>query len=160
MFINTVLSGIQKYTKSFYDNSFVLKNIDWLIFIGILALIFSSTFAQSDMIGNFAILIIILTFIKIITKTGERFQLNCADKFLLVYFLVTIISVAGSSLLYYSLKGFFKTFVYLGFYVSLIHYMKDNRDKIKYIFMSLALAISFEMVVAFLQNFLAVDEIS
>ena len=63
-------------------------------------------------------------------------------------------------MLYLSLKGFFKTLTYLGFYVSLIHFFKDNKDKIKYVFFAYALAVAFETVVAFLQNFASVDEIS
>ena len=137
-----------------------MQNIDWLIFANILLVILSSTIAPSDYIGYFAIFAIILTTIKLITKTGEKFELTWADKLLLIYFLFVVISVAGSSLLYLSLKGFFKTLTYLGFYVSLVHYFKDNRDKIKYIFWAYALCVAFETVVAFLQNFAAVDEIS
>ena len=123
-------------------------------------MILSSTVAPSDYIGYFAIFAIILTAVKLLTKTGEKFELTWADKLLLVYFLFVLISVAGSSLLYLSLKGFFKTLTYFGFYVSLVHYFKDNRDKIKYIFWAYALCVAFETVVAFLQNFAAVDEIS
>ena len=114
MFINYILSKFQSLTKPIYDNSFFLKNIDWLIFFNFIAVIFSSAFAQSDTIGHFAIFAIILTLIKLITKTGERVELTAADKFLFLYFVIVIISVAGSSLFYYSLKGFFKTFIYLG----------------------------------------------
>lgn len=160
MFLNSVLSFTQTLLRSVYQKSFFLQKLDWLIGLNILLVIFTSTFAPSDNIGYFAIFAIILTVIKLLTKSGERFELTLADKFLLGYFLVVLISVAGSSLFYLSLKGFFKTFVYLGFYVSLIHYLKDNKDKIKYIFIAYALCVSFETVVAFLQNFASVDEIS
>lgn len=137
-----------------------MQKIDWLIGANILLVIISSTIAQSDYIGYFAIFAILLTGIKLLTKHGEKFELTLADKFLLLYFLVVVISVAGSSLFYLSLKGFFKTLTYLGFYVSLIHYFKDNKDKIKYVFWAYALCVAFETVVAFLQNFASVDEIS
>lgn len=101
-----------------------------------------------------------LTAIKLLTKSGERFELTLADKLLLAYFLVVIVSVAGSSLFYLSLKGFFKTLTYLGFYVSLVHYLKDNKGMIKYIFYAIAICVSFETLMAFLQNFACVDEIS
>jgi len=160
MILNTVLSFFQTIFRPIYEKSFFLQNLDWLIGLNILLVIFTSTFAQSDNIGYFAIFAIMLTVIKLLTKSGERFELTLADKFLLGYFLFVLISVAGSSLFYLSLKGFFKTFVYLGFYVSLIYYLKDNKDKIKYIFLAYALCVSFEAVVAFLQNFASVDEIS
>lgn len=160
MFLNNILTFFQNKLSPIYNKSFFLQNIDWLIFANILLVILSSTIAPSDYIGYFAIFAIILTTIKLITKTGEKFELTWADKLLLIYFLFVIISVAGSSLLYLSLKGFFKTLTYLGFYVSLVHYFKDNRDKIKYIFWAYTLCVAFETVVAFLQNFAAVDEIS
>lgn len=160
MFLNNILTFFQNKLSPIYNKSFFLQNIDWLIFANILLVILSSTIAPSDYIGYFAIFAIILTTIKLITKTGEKFELTWADKLLLIYFLFVVISVAGSSLLYLSLKGFFKTLTYLGFYVSLVHYFKDNCDKIKYIFWAYALCVAFEAVVAFLQNFAAVDEIS
>ena len=160
MFLNIVLNYLQSFFKPLYEKSFFLKTIDWFIGLSIFLVIFTSTVAQSDFIGYFAIFAIFLTFIKLVTKTGEKFEITLADKFLLVYFIFVIISVAGSSLFYLSLKGFFKTLTYLGFYVSLIHYFKDNRDKIKYVFIAYALCLSYECIVAFLQNFSAVDEIS
>ena len=160
MFLNNILFSLQKIFKPVYEKSFFLKTIDWFIGLKIFLLIFTSTVANSDFIGYFAIFAILLTVIKLITKSGEKFELSAADKFLLLYFIFVLISVAGSTLFYLSLKGFFKTLTYLGFYVALVHYLKDNRDKIKYIFLAYALCLSFEAVVAFLQNFSSVGEIS
>lgn len=160
MFLNNVLSYFQNLLNPFYEKSFLLKNIDTLIFFCIISVIISSTFAPSDYIGYFGIFAIILTTIKLLFKKGEAFELFSYEKFLLIYFIIVIISVAGSSLFYLSLKGFFKTLTYLGFYVSLVHYLKDNTNKIKYIFFAIALCVSFESIIAFLQNFASVDEIS
>lgn len=160
MLINSILNNLQQLFKPLYDKSFVLQKLDWLIGINILFVIFSSTFAQSDNIGYFALFAIILTFVKLITKTDEKFKMSFADKFLLVYFLFVIISVAGSSLLYLSLKGFFKTLTYIGFYIAVVHYLKDNKDKIKWIFFAFCLAACYETIFAFLQNFGAVEEIA
>lgn len=160
MFLNNVLSYFQNLLNPIYEKSLLLKNIDTLIFFCILGVIISSTFAPSDYIGYFGIFAIILTIIKLLFKKGEAFELSFSDKFLLGYFIIVIISVAGSSLFYLSLKGFFKTLTYLGFYVSLVHYLKDNTNKIKYIFFAIALCVSFESIIAFLQNFASVDEIS
>ena len=160
MIINNILLRTQNILKPVYDRSFVLQKIDGLIFLNILLVILSSTFAQSDNIGYFAIFAIILTCVKLLTKSDSRFELTTADKFLLVYFLLVVISVAGSTLFYLSLKGFFKTFIYLGFYVSFIHYIKDNKSKIKYILIALAFATLGESIIALKQNFLSVSEIS
>ena len=160
MFLNTILSYSQKIFEPFYNKSFFLQKIDLLIGADVLLLILSATFAQSDFIGYFGLFAILLTIVKIFTKKGEGFELNAADKFLLAYFMFVIISVAGSSLFCLSLKGFFKTLTYLGFYVAMVHYFKDNKDKIKYIFFAYAICIAIETVAAFMQNFLSVGEIS
>ena len=160
MFLNTILSYSQKIFEPFYNKSFFLQKIDLLIGADVLLLILSATFAQSDFIGYFGLFAILLTIVKIFTKKGEGFELNAADKFLLAYFMFVIISVAGSSLFCLSLKGFFKTLTYLGFYVAMVHYFKDNKDKIKYIFFAYAICIAIETAAAFMQNFLSVGEIS
>ena len=160
MFLNTILSYSQKIFEPFYNKSFFLQKIDLLIGADVLLLILSATFAQSDFIGYFGLFAILLTIVKIFTKKGEGFELTAADKFLLAYFMFVIISVAGSSLFCLSLKGFFKTLTYLGFYVAMVHYFKDNKDKIKYIFFAYAICIAIETVAAFMQNFLSVGEIS
>ena len=128
MFLNYLLSKLQQIFAPIYNKSMILQNIDRLIGLNIFLVIFTSTFAQSDTIGYFAIFAIMLTIIKCITKNGEKFELCLADKFLLLYFIFIVISVAGSSLLYLSLKGFLKTLTYLGFYVSVVNYIKDNKN--------------------------------
>ena len=160
MFFNILLDKIQQFLKPIYENSFVLQKIDRLIGFNIFLVLITSLFAQSDTIGYFAIFAIILTAVKLLTKTGEKFELSTSDKFLLLYFIIVIISVAGSSLFYMSFKGFTKTLTYLCFYVSVIHYFKDNRDKIKWVFIILALCSCYETIFAFLQHFGAVEEIS
>lgn len=151
---------MQQLLKPIYDRSFFLQKIDCLIGINIFLVIFTSVFAQSDYIGYIAIFATLLTVVKFLTKQGEHFELNLADKFLLLYFIFVIISLAGSSLFYLSLKGFFKTLTYLGFYISIIHYLKDNKDKIKWIFLAFTLCACYETIFAFLQHFGAVEEIS
>ena len=160
MFLNKILEKTQSFFEPVYENSFVLRNIDVLIGLCIFCLIAVSAFASSDNIGYFALFAVFLTFVKLLFKTGEKFEMSLADKFLLVYFLFVLISVAGSSLLYLSFKGFIKTLTYLGFYISVVHYLKDNKNIIKYIFVLYGLIISCETVVAFLQHFGAVEEIS
>ena len=160
MFLNSILSLLQNKLSPIYQKSYVLKNIDWLIFVSIILTILLSGCLSSDAIGYFALFSIFLTFIKILFKPNEKFILTNSDKFLLIYFLLVIISVAGSSLFLLSLKGFLKTCIYLGFYISFIHYLKDNRDKLKYILLAISLVVVGESFIAIKQNFLSVPEIS
>ena len=148
MFLETLFSFSQKVFEPVYNNSYFLKKIDWLIGIDIMFLILSTTTAQSDFIGYFGIFAILLTFVKLLTKKNTNLEFSVSDKFLLAYFVIVLISVAGSSLFYLSLKGFFKTITYLGFYISAVCYFKDNRDKIKYFFWAYAVCLIFESAAA------------
>ena len=160
MLVNNLLEISQNLTRKIYDKSYLLKHLDCFISLSIFCVILSSICLSSDNIGYFAIFTIILTVIKLFVKPKERFILSHADKFLLIYFLFVLISVAGSSLLILSIKGFCKTLIYLGFYISFVHYLKDNRSKLKYILLALALVGFVEAFVAIKQNFLSVSEIS
>ncbi len=160
MLLNTILAFSQKLFLPLYNKSFVLKNLNWLIFANIILLIATSVSAPSDNIGIFAVFAIILTAIKLLTKPNARVTLTKPELFLLIYFLLVLISVAGSSLLAYSIKGFSKTIVYIGFYISFVNYLKDDRGKLKYILIAIALAVLGESLVALQQNFLSVSEIS
>ena len=160
MLLNSFFSLTQRLFYDIYRKSVVLQNIDWLIFASIILLILTSTFAPSDNIAIFAIFTIILTIIKFLFKPGEKFLFSGAEKVLLLYLMLVLISVAGSSLLSLSIKGFTKTLVYIGFYFSFIAYLKNNLSKLKYIFLAIALAAIGESFVALQQNFMSVSEIS
>ncbi|MCQ2754084.1 MAG: O-antigen ligase family protein [bacterium] len=160
MILNSIFAFFQRLNFKLYKNSFVLKNIDWFIFISILLVILFSTFAPSDNIGYFAIFGILLTLVKLLTKPNAKLRFSIGDLFLLIYFLIVLISVAGSTLLMFSIKGFCKTIIYLGFYITVVNYLKTNRSKIKYILIAVALAALGESFVAMHQNFLSVSEIS
>lgn len=160
MLINSVLSFCQNIFKYVYNKSFILKKIDLFILFNIIFLLLFSTFSPSDTISYFSISIIILTFIKLLVKPLERIELSKPEVFLLIYFLVVLISLAGSSLFMLSLKGFFKTLIYLGFYLSFVLFLKNNKKYLKYILLTLAICVFSESIIAIKQNFLSVSEIS
>ena len=160
MLLNHILLFSQRFFSCIYEKSLFLKKIDGLIFLNIILVYVLSAFAMSDFIGYFAIFGAILTVVKLLTKKGERFTFSYADLFLLLYFLVVIVSVSGSTLFYFSLKGFCKTLTYLSFYVTLVHYLQNNRKSIKYIFILLAGICFTESFIAMHQNFMSVSEIS
>ena len=159
MFSN-ILFKIQDKTKYLYENSIFLQNIDFFILCSILLVFVVSTFMQSDYIGFVAFVTMFLTFVKLLTKSGEHFSFNTFEIFILVYFMLVIVSLAGSTLFALSLKGFMKTFIYIGFYFSVAHYLKNNKGKIPLIFAVISGCICFESAAAFLQNFAHVEAIS
>lgn len=158
--INNSLSFFQEKCSYLYENSFFLKKIDSLIFFCIIGVFILSTFASSDAIGYLGLVALFLTIVKLFVKKDEKIEMNLFEFFLLIYFLIVIISLAGSSLLYLSFKGFLKTFTYLGFYFSAVQYYKNNLTKIPFTIAIIALCTSFEGLVGLYQNFGQVSEIS
>lgn len=157
---NRLLNFIQNHTQFVYKNSLLVQNTDKFIFLGILAVFISSTIMSSGYIGLIAMTVTGLTIIKLLFTKGERLEVSKFELWLLAYFMIVIISLAGSTLFTLSLKGFLKTVTYLGFYVSAAHFFKNNKDKIFPTFLTIGLCVSFEGIIGFLQNFAHVEEIS
>ena len=160
MMFNKILKFTQEKSDYLYNNSLFLQNIDKLIFASILLVFLSSTVMSSDVIGFIALITVFLTVVKILTKPNETLSCKSFELWLLAYFMIVIISLAGSTLFHLSLKGFFKTFTYMAFYFSLVQYLKNNKNKIPYLLGAIGLSVSFEAVTGFLQNFSHVEEIS
>ena len=157
---NKILKFSQQKTEYLYKNSLFLQHIDKLIFASIILVFLASTIMSSDVIGFIALITVFLTVVKILTKPDETLSCRGYELWLLAYFMIVIISLAGSTLFHLSLKGFFKTFTYMAFYFSLMQYLKNNKNKIPYLLGAIGLCVSFEAVVGFLQNFSHVEEIS
>ena len=157
---NSVLRFTQQKLNFLYENSLFLQNIDRLILLSIILVFLSSIVMPSDVIGFIALITVFLTFIKLIFKPNEKLDCSNFELWLLAYFMIVIISLAGSTLFHLSLKGFFKTFTYLAFYLSAAQYLKNNKDKIPYILGTIGVCISFEAIIGILQNFSQVSEIS
>ena len=160
MMFNKILKFSQQKTEYLYKNSLFLQHIDKLIFASIILVFLASTVMSSDVIGFIALITVFLTVVKILTKPDETLSCRGYELWLLAYFMIVIISLAGSTLFHLSMKGFFKTFTYMAFYFSLMQYLKNNKSKIPYLLGAIGLCVSFEAVVGFLQNFSHVEEIS
>ena len=160
MMFNNILEFTQKKLNFLYKNSTFLQNIDKIILPFILLTFIVSMFMSSDFIGFVGIIIIFLTFIKLLICPGQRINLKIFEVFLLVYFLIVLVSLFGSTLFALSLKGFFKTFIYLGFYLSLSIYLKDNKKHIPLILGTIAGCITFEAIIGIFQSSLHLEQIS
>lgn len=160
MMFNKILKFSQQKTEYLYKNSLFLQHIDKLIFASIILVFLASTVMSSDVIGFIALITVFLTVVKILTKPDETLSCRGYELWLLAYFMIVVISLAGSTLFHLSMKGFFKTFTYMAFYFSLMQYLKNNKSKIPYLLGAIGLCVSFEAVVGFLQNFSHVEEIS
>ena len=157
---NSCIDFIQNKTQFIYNNSLIIQNIDKFIYLSILAVFVASTVFPSDYIGLIAVLTTLLTVAKILFVKGEKLELSKAEIWLVAYFMIVIISLAGSTLFALSLKGFMKTLIYVSYYFSVAHFLKCNKDKIFPILATIGLCVSFEGIMGFLQNFAHVEEIS
>lgn len=160
MLLNKVLDILHKPFKNIYESSIILKNLDRLIYLSILTTFIFATFLSSDFVGYMCFITFLLTVVKIITNPSENFKCERFEIFLLIYFMLSIVSVAGSTLLQLSMKGFFKTFIYLSYYLAVVHHLKSNKKHIMPLLLCLAGCITFESVVGLSQNFIQVGEIS
>lgn len=143
-----------------YENSLFLQNIDWFILPFILLTFVGSTFMNSDSIGFFALIVMFLTFVKMLTRPNEVVDFKRFEIWLIAYFMIVVISLFGSTLFVLSLKGFLKTLVYIGFYFSVVQYLKANKNHIVWLLGTIAFCIAGESIVAFLQSFLHLEAIS
>lgn len=159
-FLNKIFKYSQNKFSYLSENSFFLKNIDNIIFATIIGVFVLSTFASSDLIGYIGLITLFLTVIKLFIKKGEELSPNIFEIFLILYFLIVIVSLAGSSLLYLSFKGFLKTFTYFGFYFSAVQYFKNNLSKIPWAIFVIALCAGSQGIIGIFQNFSQVGEIS
>ena len=90
-----ILFNIQDRLRYFYDSSMFLQHIDEFIFASVLLVLVSSVFLTSDSIGFIALVTMFLTFVKLLTKPQEKFTFNKFEIFLITYFMLVIISLAG-----------------------------------------------------------------
>lgn len=157
---NKLFAFFQNKLDFLYQNSRILQNLDSLILFSILAVIVTSVFAQSESIGFFAIVATVLTFVKLLIKKGEKLECNKFELFLLAYFMFAIISLCGSSLFMLSLKGFTKIVIYLGFYLSVVQYLKNNKDKIWWIIFTIAGCVAYEVLHGLVQTVVRPEAIS
>ena len=160
MFINKFASLIQKKTEFLYENSLILQNIDKLTGILIFSVFILAAFVSSDVIGAVECSVIFLSLIKLFVKKGEKLEFNCFDTILILFLMIVLISVAGSSLLLLSIKGVLKTLTYTGFYFSCVYYFKNHKNQILPLFLVLCGCLTFESIAGLVQNYVKIGEIS
>ena len=157
---NKVFKFSQSKLSYLYENSLFLQNIDKFILPFILLTLGVSTFMNSDAIGFFGLIVMFLTLVKMFTNPKSQAEFNRFEIWIVAYFMLVMVSLFGSTLFALSLKGFFKTFVYIGYYFSVAVYLKDNRKSIPWLLGAIAVCTAGESVVGFLQSFVHPEAIS
>lgn len=138
-----------------------MNNIDRIAFLVLLVLLFSAIFSSSDIMGALALLFGFLMIFKTIFSNEKiNLKLKPFEKGLLVYFIIVTISLFASTLFKLSFHGYIKTFIYILFFYCAGIFFKTNSSKIPSIILFIAGLMSFESVIAILQNMGGVVEIS
>lgn len=159
-FKNKVYAYIQDKLAGIVNNSVILSKIDEIILFFIGVTLFTSVFMQSEQIGLFALIVVFLTILKLCTKKGAKVALTVFDGALLVYFVICFISTINSTLVPQSIHGFLKTVIYIFYYFSVVNYFQSNQSKIKYILLLVSSLCFVEGIIALIQNFAGVEQIS
>ena len=157
---NSILKFSQEKLNYFYENSLFLQNIDRFILSFILLTFVSSMFMNSDFIGFVGLTVMFLTLVKLLFCPNQKIEFKSFEIFLIIYFMIVVVSLFGSTLFSLSLKGFFKTFIYLGFYFSTALHLKDNKKNIPVILGTIALCVTIEGLIGIFQSTLHLEQIS
>ena len=147
--------------KQFINNSIFAKNIDRIAFLTLLTLLFCATCTSSDLMGIIALLFSFLVIFKLIfIQNGSISGIKPHEKAIFIYCLIVTVSLFASSLFNLSLHGYIKTFIYILFFFCAGRFFRENGNKIPAIVLFVAALMSYESIVAIIQNMGGVVEIS
>ena len=158
--LNCCLASIQNKLDNIRQNSFLLSNIDSFILVSIFATFVVSTFAQTEFIGLVSALVPVFVVLKVLITKNEKIELERCNFYLLIYLLICLISNFTSSMIPQSLYGFMKTLIYFAFYFAMCQFLKNKKSAILPILGVIAFLVSFECVVALVQNTVGIQNIS
>ena len=125
---NSFYAYFQSKFEKLTENSYLLTRIDDIIFFFISALLFVSTFMESEKMGALALVVVFLTFIKLFTQKGAKIRIASWDAAVFIYFVICFISTINSTLLPQSIHGFLKTVIYIFYYFCAANYFQTNSN--------------------------------
>lgn len=138
-----------------------MENIDNLAYSILLILLFSAVICPSEIMGGISLIFSFLMIFKFIFFSNKiEFKLFNYEKTFIVYFLLVTLSLFASSLFSLSLHGYIKTFIYALFFLAASFFFKDNKNKIFPTIIFVTCLMSYESIIALIQNMSGVSEIS
>ena len=146
--------------KNFVNDSFFMNNIDNIAYIALLSVLFGAVIFPSELMGMCSLMFSALVLFKTIFKTNFKFCLEAHEKAILIFFLIVTVSLFSSTLFSLSLHGYIKTLIYIIFYFSAALFFKDNKNKVFPTFLFVVGLMSYESIIAIMQNSSGVKEIS
>lgn len=137
-----------------------MENIDNIAYLILLSILFCAVTSPSEIMGGLALIFSCIIIFKKILKDGLNFDFNNCKKALFVYFLIVTLSLFASTLFKLSLHGYIKTFIYVLFFFCACEFFKFNKNKILLTMLFIASFMSYESIIAIIQNSIGVSEIS
>lgn len=128
--INILLEKPQTLFNRLFKDSIIVKNIDEITFALTALLLIMSTFCETNALGAVATGIIFIAIIKLLVTKGEKIDLSNADGALIIFFLFLAFSTINSTEPVFSLEGFAKYVVYIGYYFSIMPMFRKRRRKV------------------------------
>ncbi|MGN0014938.1 MAG: O-antigen ligase family protein [Candidatus Gastranaerophilaceae bacterium] len=151
-FTNDILSKIQDKADLFVQKSYILSNIDNILFLFVCLSLMVSITASNAYTAPILCCIGILYLLTLLLKKGAKIELNQSLLYLLLYFFLNTASTINSTMPYASMIGLSKTILYLIYFCGILQYLRLHKEKIPVVAAVVGLFVSFEVVVAFLQN--------
>lgn len=158
---NEQINKIQNAKISCAIRNFLpLEDFDKLIFLNLVGIFVSIAFFSTGLIGLLAIAFMLLNLIRIFFYNGNKLQITPLDVLVMFYLLFAFISLMGSSEFTLSLKGFIKMILYTNFYFFFSYWIRENKNYIWKIFLTISAFALFEAILAIIQNHAGVAAIS
>jgi putative inorganic carbon (HCO3(-)) transporter len=158
--LDNLATFMQEKLSCITNTSSLVKNIDFLILIFLSLSLISITFLSTGFIGLFSFTAFLLLIIKFFAVKGERHNFTSFDVPIFLYIAIAGISVAFSSLLLPSLKGYLKMVVYFAAYITFFNILKNNPRRVIYMLCLVALTASIEAVYAISQQIIGIEPLA
>lgn len=155
--INKFLSFTQDRMSFLSKNSFIVKNLDFIIGAFALAILAFSLVAPTQILGVFVLGGFAFLVLKYLIKPNTQITVDIFDFFVILYVGIFCIATAFSSWFVFSLHGLLKIFIYFFSYLVFKEIIK-NYPKTKIYFISfLAVLVSVEAFIATVQQVFGVE---
>ncbi len=155
-FFDNILSKIQAKTVFLTERSAILKSIDTFLFLIICLSAICSIFMSNALIAPLLCTVALLFGLTMLFNEKYRLKIERSSLFLILYFVLAIASTINSTMPHQSFVGLSKTILYLIYFYAVLQYLRANREKIVYFALMIGICVSFEIIIAFIQNYLDV----
>lgn len=158
--LNCLLGFIQDKMSYFAQSSKLIKNLDNFILILVSLLVVAVPFASTKIIGFITITAFALLVMKFVCVKGEKHNFTSFDIPVFLYIAIAGISVAFSSLLFPSIKGYVKMLIYFGGYLTFLNVLRGNPKRVVYLMGVIALSATAEAFCAIYQQVIGVEALA